>query len=408
MDKTNIEKYVELILKVGLNIQKGDNLLVLVSEHTLGMVREVTRQAYKLGARDVIYDFSDDEMTLARYNFASDEAFKQLPQFKVEFLREAYKANYHRLALIAPNPELLKTVDPRKVSQWQLVYATAMKPVMKYTMENHVKWTVAAHPSPAWALSVFPELGEEAAIEKLWQKIFEATRVTCDDPIKAWQEHNEQLKRHQKFLTEMNFEKLLYRAPGTELEVYLTEGHRWMGGSAQTLSGVEFTPNIPTEEVFSMPHAYKVNGTLKSTKPLAVRGQIVDGFHFTFKDGKVIDFDAAQGKDVLRDLLNTDEGARRLGEVALVGDNSPISNTKILFKNTLFDENASCHFAIGNAYSENIADGANLSDERKKEVGMNNSVIHVDFMVGGPELSVIGVKKDGTEIPILQKGNWVI
>ena len=406
--KRNIEKYVELILKVGLNIQKGDGIFVLVNEHSIGMVREVTKQAYKMGAKDVVYDFSDDEMTLARYAYGDESIFKEMPKFKIDYMEAAYKNNYHRLAIVADNPELLKNADAKKVSEWNKTRAIASKPIMKYTMENHVKWCVAAHPTPAWAKSVFPELPEEQALTKLWEKVFDSTRVSMDDPVAAWKEHDAALKKHQNFLNEMAFEKLLYKGPGTDLEVYLTEGHRWVGGSGKSTRGDVFMANIPTEEVFSMPHAFKVNGTLKATKPLAARGRIINDFHFTFKDGKVVDFDAKEGKDVLQSLLDSDEGARRLGEVALVADDSPISNTGVLFKNTLFDENASCHFAIGNAYSENIKGGAEFSDEDKKKIGMNNSIIHVDFMVGGPELSVIGVKKDGTQVQILKNGNWAI
>lgn len=406
--KKNIEKYVELILKVGLNLQKDDGIIVLVNENSLPMVREITKQAYKMGAKNIIYDFSDDDMTLSRYNYGADEIFKICPQFEIDRLEAAYKDNYHRLALVADNPELLKNVDSSKVSAWQKTRAFAMKHVMKYTMENRVKWVVAAHPTPEWAVSVFPDLPAEKAVEKLWEKIFDACRVTMPDPVAAWREHDASLKRHQNFLNEMSFEKLLYKAPGTDLEVYLTEGHKWIGGSGKSEKGEVFMANIPTEEVFTMPHAYKVNGTLKATRPLSSMGKIIEGFRFVFKDGKVVEYDAEKGKDVLECLLTSDEGASRLGEAALVADNSPISNTGTLFKNTLFDENASCHFAIGNAYSENIKNGAALSEDEKKKIGMNSSVIHVDFMVGGPELSVIGVKKDGTQIELLKNGNWVI
>ncbi|WP_029410510.1 aminopeptidase [Treponema pedis] len=406
--KKNIEKYAELILKVGLNIQKNDGIYILVNEHSIGMVREITKQAYKLGAKDIIYDFSDDDMILSRYNYGNESIFNEMPKFKIDYLEAAYKNNYHRIALVADNPELLKDVDSKKVAAWNKTRALASKPIMKYTMENRVKWTVAAHPTPAWAKTVFPDLSEDEALKKLWEKVFDATRVSMPEPVKAWQEHDAALKKHQNFLNEMQFEKLLYKGPGTDLEVYLVEGHLWVGGSGKCERGETFMANIPTEEVFSMPHAFKVNGTVKATKPLAARGKIIDGFYFTFKDGKVTDFDAKEGKETLQALLDSDEGARRLGEVALVADNSPISNTGILFKNTLFDENASCHFAIGNAYSENIKNGAFLSDEEAKKSGMNNSIIHVDFMVGGPELSVIGVKKDGSKIELLKNGNWVI
>ncbi len=403
-----IEKYAELILKVGLRLKQGDKLLVLVSEDTLPMVREVTKQAYQLGVTDVIYDFSDDAMTLARFQYGDETALSYLPQFKMDFLEQAYKHNYHRLALVAPNPELLKSIDSKKIAQWQAMYAKAYQPVMRYVMENRVKWNVAAYPSTAWAKVVFPELREEEAVAKLWETLFAVTRVNTADPVAAWEQHIASLKKHQTILNDMQFEKLLYTAPGTDLEVYLPEGHVWMGGTAATTKGEDFLPNIPTEEVFSMPHAYKVNGTLRATKPLAVRGKIVDGFSFTFKDGKIVSFDAKEGKDILDDLIHTDEGACRLGEVALVPDDSPISNTKLLFKNTLFDENASCHFAVGNAYSDNLKGSISLTDEQKQAAGMNSSMIHVDFMVGSTELSVVGVKKDGTRVPVLEKGNWAL
>lgn len=282
-----IEKYAELILKVGLRLKQGDKLLVLVSEDTLPMVREVTKQAYQLGVTDVIYDFSDDAMTLARFQYGDETALSYLPQFKMDFLEQAYKHNYHRLALVAPNPELLKSIDSKKIAQWQAMYAKAYQPVMRYVMENRVKWNVAAYPSTAWAKVVFPELREEEAVAKLWETLFAVTRVNTADPVAAWEQHIASLKKHQTILNDMQFEKLLYTAPGTDLEVYLPEGHVWMGGTAATTKGDVFLPNIPTEEVFSMPHAYKVNGTLRATKPLAVRGKIVDGFSLPLKTARL-------------------------------------------------------------------------------------------------------------------------
>ena len=404
----NLNKYAALILKVGLNIQPGDNILLRMDKSCLPLAQELSRQAYAMGAHNIHPVYSDDEMTLARYQLAPDAAFDSYPDFFADFTEAAYLHNYHVLSLHAPNPELLKEVAPARIGKWQKVTAIAGERLMKYTMGNQVKWCVAAVPSAAWAASVFPDKPEAQAMEALWHSIFAATRVFMDDPVAAWEAHEAQLVAHEQFLNEQAFEKLHYTAPGTDLMVYLPEGHVWMGGSSQLPRGDRFMPNIPTEEVFSMPHAYKVDGTLKSTKPLATRGRIIDGMTFVFKDGKVVDFDATVGKDILQDILDTDEGARRLGEMALVGDDSPISNTGLLFKNTLFDENASCHFALGSAYSENHVRGGELTDEEKKQVGMNKSITHVDFMVGGPELSVVGIKKDGTRVQILEKGNWVV
>lgn len=405
----NLKKYARLLLKVGLGIREGDNLIIRLDENGLPLAREVARQAHELGVHNIHLAFGDDDITLSRYLHAPDAAFDTYPKFMADFSEGAYHNNYHLLALNSPNPELLKSADPKRISRWQKTSAMAMEHLMKYTMENRVKWCVAALPSPAWAKSVFPDLSEEEAINKLWENIFLATRVDREDPVAAWEEHQKTLVKRQNFLNDQQFDHLLYKAPGTDLTVHLPEGHIWIGG-ASTMQGRGdiFMPNIPTEEIFSMPHAYKVDGTLKSTKTLSTRGRLIENMSFVFKDGKVVDFDASEGREILEDMLNTDEGARRLGEVALVSDDSPISKTGLLFKNTLYDENASCHFALGKAYGENHVRGNEMNADEKKVAGMNESMIHVDFMVGGPELSVVGVKKDGTTISILEKGNWVI
>ncbi|PIE97598.1 MAG: aminopeptidase [Treponema sp.] len=402
----SFEKYAELILKMGLNVKKGECLTMSVQEETLPLARVISKQAYKMGVKDIIFLFSDDELTLSRYMHAPNAAFEEFPKFKTQYAESYLKANYHRLALITANPELLKPVDPKRLKKWQMVSAKANQKLRKYTMESYVKWTVAAAASPAWAKAVFPKLDAEAGTKKLWENIFKATRVDQADPIKAWKEHDKNLKKYMKFLNKNRFKKLLYKAPGTDFEVELVNNHIWTGGSGKSKAGATFFANIPTEEVFTMPHAYKANGTLKATKPLAALGNVIEDFSFEIKDGKIVDFTAKKGKEVLQTLLDTDEGARRFGEIALVPHKSPISNTGVLFKNTLFDENASCHFAFGAAYSETIKDGSKLSKAQRKKVGMNESMTHVDFMVGGPELSVIGVTEKGKEIEILKKGNW--
>ena len=404
----NLAKYAELILKVGLGIRPGDNLLLRLDEHSLPLARELSRQAYQMGVLHIYPVFDDDQMTLSRFQQAPDAAFDAIPGFYADFTEQAYLHNFHRLNLYAPNPELLKSVDAKRISRWQKTTSLANEHLMKYVMDNRVKWSIACVPSPAWAASVFPDLPEEQAINTMWGYIFQATRVDQPDPVAAWAAHEKALVAHQDYLNDQAFEKLLFKGPGTDLEVYLPAGHRWMGGSSKLPRGDVFMPNIPTEEVFTMPHAGKVNGTLAATKPLSTRGRIIEGMRFTFRDGAVVDFDATSGKDILQDMLDTDEGARRLGEVALVADDSPISNTGLLFKNTLFDENASCHFALGKAYGENLAGGDDLTREQKKEAGMNESLIHVDFMVGGPQLQVTGVRADGSQVPILVNGNWVI
>lgn len=404
----NLDKYADLIVSTGLNIQPKDNLMIRFTVDGLELARMVAKKAFERGAKDVELMFTDDQVTLDRYLYAEDHAFESYPEYRVKYMKEMFEDNTHVLLLSAPNPDLLKPADPKRIGAYQKVLSIANKPNQKYTLENIVKWSIAAVPSDAWVKAVFPELPLEEGREKLWQAVFDATRVSTDDPVAAWEAHDEALKVHETFLNEANFEKLLFEGPGTDLEVYLVDNHQWMGGSSTHSGGDRFFPNIPTEEVFSMPHADKVNGTLRATMPLSVRGQLVDDFHFTFKDGKVVDFDAGVGKQILQDLLDTDEGARHLGEVALVADNSPISNTGILFKNTLFDENASCHFALGASYAENLKDSRDRTEEENRALGANDSLIHVDFMVGSADVTVTGVKHDGETVVLLEDGEWQI
>ncbi len=409
MDNThNFEKYADLIVKIGLGLHAGDKLSIRMSEHSLPIARLVAKKAYEKGVSDVRLEFSDDTITLDRYLEAPDEAFESYPEYQVDFSENLFKDNYNVLNLFAPNPDLLKPADPARIAQWQKVAGKAGKRLMGYTMQNKVKWCVTAVACPAWAAAAFPDLNEEEAMEKLWENIFMATRVDQPDPVAAWEEHDLKLKTHRKFLNDARFDRVHYQGPGTDLVVGLAKNHIWEGGSGFSQKGDRFFPNIPTEEVFSMPDADRVDGTLRATMPLSVRGQIVDNFRFTFKDGKVVDYDAEVGKQILDDLLDMDEGAKHLGEIALVADNSPISNTGILFKNTLFDENASCHFALGAAYSENLEGATDCSEEENRKLGMNNSLIHVDFMVGSKEVTVTGIKADGTEIVLLKDGDWQI
>jgi len=404
----NLEKYADLIVNIGLGLHAGDKLAIRMSEYSLPLARLVAKKAYEKGVSEIDLDFSDDSIALDRYLYAPDEAFESFPEYRVNFQENRFKDNFNVLNLAAPNPDLLKPADPARIAQWQKVASIASKPLMAYTMQNRVKWCIVAVACPAWAKAAFPELPEEEAMQKLWKNIFLATRIDQDDPIQAWEEHDRELKKHEKFLNEARFDRIHYKGPGTDLMVGMVKNHVWKGGSGFSQKGDRFFPNIPTEEVFSMPDADRVDGTLRATMPLSVRGQIVDDFHFVFKDGKVVEHDAGVGKQILDDLLEMDEGARRLGEIALVADNSPISNTGILFKNTLFDENASCHFALGQAYTESLVGATERSEEENRKLGMNNSLIHVDFMVGSKDVTVTGIKEDGTEVVLLKDGDWQI
>lgn len=403
----NLEKYAELAVKVGINLKEKEGLIISGSVDTLPLARLMMKEAYKLGAKDVSFQLDDDEMNLIRFENGKDYVFEHFPKQKVDFLGAMYEDNYHHIFIKSPDPELLKNIDGEIVAKSQKSASEAMADVLKYRMTGITKWNIVAVPSIPWAKSVFPDLEDDKALEKLWEKVFQATRVDQEDPIEAWEIHDKNIKKYRNFLNEKQFEKLVFKGPGTDLEVYLADGHFWMGGSKESQAGDSYVANMPTEEVFTTPHRLKVNGTLKATKPLSVNGNIVDGFGFTFKDGKVEDFFAEKGYEVLERLMENDEGAKYLGEVALVQDDSPISNTGILFNNTLFDENASVHFALGRAYAYAMIDGSNMSDEELNERGANFSLIHVDFMVGSPELNVMAYEKDGTEVQLFKDGNWV-
>lgn len=401
-----LEKYAELAVKVGINLQEGEGLMIGGNVSALPLCRKIVEKAYAAGAKHVEFQLNDDDMSIARYENAHDFVFENFPKWKIDSLEAMYKDNYHQIFVSAPNPELLKDIDGDLIAKSQKTMSQAASPIMHYRMTGHTKWSIVAVPSDAWAKSVYPDLPLEEATEKLWDKIFEATRVDQDDPVQAWKDHDENLKKYKNYLNEKDFEKFVYKAPGTDLEVYLADGHHWMGGSKESQAGPAFVANIPTEEVFTTPHYLKVNGTLKATKPLSLNGKLVDGFGFTFKDGQVVDFFADKGYDVLEKLMANDEGAKYLGEIALVPVDSPISNTGVLFNNTLFDENASCHFALGRAYSYAMNDGSTASQEELKARGANFSLIHVDFMVGTEELEIIAYEKNGNEVQIFKNGNW--
>ncbi len=403
----NIKKYSNLILKKGINLKEGENLVISASINAKELVRALSKKAYKLGANDVVVLYQDMDLQIDRFKYANDSSFEEFPKFKVDFLLDMVDQKYHRISIVSDDPEAFKKSDKERLSKWSKVSSMATMPLMQRVMNNEVKWCVVASSSKAWGKKLFPKLSAKDAEKKLWKLIFKITRVDKKDPIKAWEEHDSRLKKYENFLNEANFEKLHYEAPGTDLEVYMAKHHKWIGGSADSADGDVFIANIPTEEIFSMPHAYKVNGTLSSTKPLYFMSNVIDGMKFEFKDGKVVNYSAKEGEEVLDILMNIDEGSVRLGEVAIVPDDSPISNSNVLFKNTLYDENASCHFAFGKAYTENTKVD-NLSNKNRKKIGMNDSMTHVDFMVGGPKLKITGYKHDGEKVIILEDGNWKI
>lgn len=403
-----LEQYASLAVEVGIHLQPGEGLIITGNQASLELARLVAKKAYAAGAKHVEYIFNDETISLYRYEHGQASVFESYPKWKADVLEAMYKDNFHHLFISSPNPELLKNVPAALIGKDQKTTSAATAHLMRYRTTSLTKWCIMAVPSPAWAKSVFPTLSEQEAMDALWQNIFDATRASAENPVEAWKAHDTSLKKYKNYLNDARFEKLHFKAPGTDLEVYLAEDHFWMGGSKVSQAGCSYVANIPTEEVFTTPHKLKVNGTLKATKTLNLNGKLVENFCFEFKDGKVVSFEAEKGHDVLETLLQNDEGASYLGEVALVQHNSPISNTGILFNNTLFDENASVHFALGRAYPYAIIDGTQMTEAQLSEKGANQSLIHVDFMVGSQDMSIVAYGFDKKETVLFENGNWVI
>ncbi|WP_352418303.1 aminopeptidase [Proteiniborus sp.] len=409
MDKFNkkLNDYAKLCVKVGINTQPGEPLVINAPVEGAEFVRVVAKHAYEAGASEVHVNWNDGVLTKLKYENAPMEVFESFPKWYADGLEDYAKKGAGFLSISAQDPELLKEVDPKKIAANNKSSAIALKEWRKYTMNDINSWCVVSIPTKGWAKRVFPDVSEDKAVELLWDKIFSATRMDLDDPVAAWQEHLATLKQKMDFLNEKNFKELHYTsANGTDLTVKLPEGHIWVAGGGNNSKGTYFVANMPTEEVFTLPLKTGVDGVVYSTKPLNYGGKLIKDFRLTFKEGKVVDFEAKVGQEVLSDLLDIDEGAKYLGEVALVPFDSPISNTNTVFLNTLFDENASCHFAFGKAYPTNLRDGENMTEAELESHGVNNSLTHVDFMVGSSDLSIVGKTQDGEEVQVFENGNW--
>lgn len=402
-----LNEYAKLCVKVGINLQKGQPLVINSPVEGAEFVRLVAKHAYEAGAKQVHVNWNDEALTKMKYENAPMEVFEKFPKWYADGLEEFAEDGAGFLSIYSEDPELLKEIDPKKIAANNKSASIALKGFRKYTMNDINAWCVVSIPTKGWAKRVFPDVSEEEAMKKLWNAIFMATRMNLEDPVGAWEDHLKNLEEKVDFLNEKKFKKLHYiSSNGTDLKVELPEGHIWAGGGSKNVKDVFFVANMPTEEVFTMPLKTGVNGVAYSTKPLNYGGNLIDNFKLTFKDGKVVDFEAKEGYEVLKDLLALDEGAKHLGEVALVPFDSPISQSNIIFLNTLFDENASCHFALGKAYPTNIKGGENMSDEELERKGVNDSLTHVDFMVGSKDLSIVGETKDGEKVQIFENGNW--
>ncbi|WP_300902813.1 aminopeptidase [uncultured Clostridium sp.] len=407
MDKNLLKKYAMLAVNTGVNIKK-DNILVITSPiETAEFARLIAKEAYNFGAKEVIVHYSDQQLTKIKLENSSLETISDYPSWMAEGYNYYARQGACFISIAANDPDGLKGVSVEKIGESQKARTTALKEYYDNSMSNKCRWCVLSVPTLSWAKKVFPNLSDEKALESLWDVIFKTVRVDTKDPIKAWENHNAYLEEKIKFMNENNFKSVhLKSSNGTDLNIELPEGHIWAGGSEEDVKGIPFNANMPTEEIFTLPKKTGVNGIVYSSKPLSYGGNLIDNFSITFKDGRAIDFTAETGYDILKQMLESDEGAKYLGEVAFVPYNSPISNSKLIFFNTLFDENAACHLAFGRAYESCVKNADKYSEEELEKMGVNNSVIHVDFMIGTSDLEITGINKNGETIKIFSNGNW--
>ena len=406
VDPARLDKLAEAAVKVGLALQPGQDLFLTSPVSALPLARRIADHAYKAGAGLVTPILSDEDITLSRFRFAGEHSFDRAPRWLYEGVAKAFAANTARLAIVGEDPMLLSAEDPAKVARANKANSIAYQPALEKIAGFDINWNIVAYPSESWARRVFPGEDENIAVGKLADAIFAASRVDGEDPVAAWAAHNAGLHRRANWLNDRRFQGLHYSGPGTDLTIGLADDHEWQGGASIAKNGIFCNPNIPTEEVFTTPHAWRVEGHVASTKPLSYQGALIDGIVVRFEQGRIVEAKAARGQEVLSKLLDTDEGSQRLGEVALVPHSSPISKGGLLFFNTLFDENAACHIALGQCYSKCFVNGADLSSEEIARRGGNKSLIHVDWMVGSDKIDIDGVQFDGARLPVFRKGEW--
>ncbi|OXS53082.1 aminopeptidase [Cohnella sp. CIP 111063] len=408
MDNFNkhLEQYAALAVEVGVNIQPGQPLWIAAPVAAAEFVREIAKHAYKTGAKYVHVDWNDDLVTRARLEHAAEESLSFAPAWNIAGRIELAEEGAAFLTIVSENPNALRGIDPARIALATKAQQQAAQPFRPYTLNNVCAWSIVAYPTQAWADKVFPELPEEERVAALWDAIFSATRAKESDPVRLWKAHAETLGTKAARLNERKYKELRYRAPGTDLTVGLPEEHIWSFAGKTNARGAEFIPNMPTEEVFGSPHRDRVNGTVSSSKPLSYGGKLIDNFSFTFKDGRIVDYTAEKEYETLKRLVETDEGSHYLGELALVPHRSPISDTNLIFYNTLFDENAACHLAIGFGFPFAVEGGSAMTKEQLAEKGINHSLTHVDFMIGRADLQIDGITEDGSAEPIFRDGNW--
>ena len=402
-----LDRLAEVTVRVGLNLAKGQELVITAPLDAVPLVRRITEHAYRAGASLVSALLADDEASLARFRFAPDDSFDHAATWLHNGLAAAYKSGAARLGITGANPALLGGQDPKKVSRANVALSKASRPALELITRHEINWTIVAAATPAWAKLVFPDETETAALAKLWDAIFKTTRIDVPDPVENWRAHGAQLQKRVRILNAKRYSTLHYKGAGTDLRIGLADDHLWCGGGSTAKNGIAGFPNMPTEEVFTTPHKDRADGTVTSTKPLSYQGTLIEGIHVRFEGGRVVEATARQGEAILRGMIDTDEGARRLGEVALVPHSSPIAQSGLLFWNTLFDENAASHIALGQAYSTCIRGGDVLDTAQLAAKGANESLIHVDWMIGSAKLDVDGVTSAGAVEPLMRQGEWI-
>ncbi len=406
IDPAKLDRLAEVAVKVGLGLRPGQDVLLTAPTAALPLVRRIAVHAYKAGANLVTPILSDEEVTLARYRFGHESSFDRAAGWLYEGMAKAFSENTARLAIVGDNPMLLSGEDPAKVARASKANSMAYQPALEKIVNFDTNWNIIAYPSPSWAKQVFPDDPEDVAIGKLAEAIFAASRVDREDAIANWAGHNAVLRERTDWLNGKRFRALHYTGPGTDLSIGLADGHEWEGGASTSKNGISCNANIPTEEVFTTPHCRRVYGHVISSKPLSYQGTLIDNIAVRFEDGRIVDAKASRGAEVLNKVLDTDEGARRLGEVALVPHSSPISQSGLLFFNTLFDENAASHIALGQCYSKCFINGAKLTPQQIAAQGGNQSLIHIDWMIGAAETDIDGIRADGSLVPVFRKGEW--
>lgn len=407
--QNKLNEYAKLTVNLGINLQEGQPLVISAPIEGVEFVRLLAQNAYESGASDVFINWNDGDLTKLKYENAPMSVFENFPQWKCDAMVDYAEKGAGFISIHADDPELLKDIDPKKIAVANKAAGIGMKPFRKYTMNDINSWCVISIPTKGWAQRVFKDLAEDQAVEKLWDTIFRATRMDLENPTKAWEDHIKNLEEKVLYLNDKSFKSLHYTSSnGTDLNIELPKNHKWSGGTGQNAKGTFFVANMPTEEVYTLPHKNGVNGVVYSTKPLNYGGSLIDDFKIVFKDGRVVDYEAKVGQEILKDLLDIDDGAKYLGEVALVPHSSPISKANIIFYNTLFDENASCHLAFGKAYPTSLQGGEDMTEEELEKAGVNNSLTHEDFMIGSSDLSIVGTTHDDKEIQIFKDGEWAI